>query len=122
MKKTLILLFTSLVFITSNAQSIEKIRCEYEEKPFGLEVTNPRLSWQIKSTTRGTKQTAYQILVADNEADLKKDNGNVWNSGIVKSEQSIKIDYAGKFLESRKRYFWKVKIWNEKNKDAINKV
>jgi alpha-L-rhamnosidase len=116
MKKTLILLFTSLVFITSNAQSIEKIRCEYEEKPFGLEVTNPRLSWQIKSTTRGTKQTAYQILVADNEADLKKDNGNVWNSGMVKSEQSIKIDYAGKFLESRKRYFWKVKIWNEKNK------
>jgi alpha-L-rhamnosidase len=35
---------------------------------------------------------------------------------MVKSEQSIKIDYAGKPIESRKRYFWKVKVWNEKNK------
>jgi alpha-L-rhamnosidase len=116
MKKTLILLLISLIFIRANAQTLEKHRCEYQETPMGLEVTNPRLSWQMKATTRGAKQTAYQILVADNEADLKKDNGNVWNSGMVKSEQSIKIDYAGKPLESRKRYFWKVKIWNEKNK------
>lgn len=106
------------LFITNivNAQTLENLRCEYQETPIGLEVQNPRLSWQMKATNRGAKQTAYQILVADNEADLKKDNGNVWNSGMVKSEQSIKIDYAGKPLESRKRYFWKVKIWNEKNK------
>lgn len=116
MKRTLILLFTSLITLQTNAQTLEKLRCEYQETPMGLEVLNPRLSWQMKATSRGAKQTAYQILVADNEADLKKDNGNVWNSGMVKSEQSIKIDYEGKPLESRKRYFWKVKIWNEKNK------
>ncbi|MDZ7936608.1 MAG: family 78 glycoside hydrolase catalytic domain [Emticicia sp.] len=116
MKKTLILLFTSLIIFQANAQTLEKLKTEYQETPMGLEVTNPRLSWQMKAANRGAKQTAYQILVADNEADLKKDNGNIWNSGMVKSEQSIKIDYAGKMLESRKRYFWKVKIWNEKNK------
>lgn len=116
MKKTLILLFISLIIFQANAQTLEKLKCEYQETPMGMEVLNPRLSWQMKATNRGAKQTAYQILVADNEADLKKDNGNVWNSGMVKSEQSIKIDYAGKPLESRKRYFWKVKIWNEKNK------
>jgi alpha-L-rhamnosidase len=116
MKKISILLFISLIFIKTNAQTLEKLKCEYQETPMGLEVMNPRLSWQMKATTRGAKQTAYQILVADNEADLKKDNGNVWNSGMVKSEQSLKVDYAGKPLESRKRYFWKVKIWNEKNK------
>lgn len=119
MKKTLILLFISLNIFQTDAQTLEKLRCEYQETPMGLEVLNPRLSWQMKATNRGAKQTAYQILVADNEADLKKDNGNVWNSGIVKSEQSIKIDYAGKPLESRKRYFWKVKIWNEKNKPTL---
>ena len=116
MKKTLISLFISLIFFQTNAQILEKLRCEYQETPMGLEIINPRLSWQMKATNRGAKQTAYQILVADNEADLKKDNGNVWNSGMVKSEQSLKIDYVGKPLESRKRYFWKVKIWNEKNK------
>ena len=119
MKKTLILLFISLIFIQANAQTLEKLRCEYQETPMGMEVLNPRLSWQMKATNRGAKQTAYQILVADNEADLKKDNGNVWNSGMVKSEQSIKVDYAGKPLESRKRYFWKVKVWNEKNKPTL---
>lgn len=119
MKKTRFLLFISLLIFQANAQTIEKLRCEYQETPLGLEVLNPRLSWQMKATNRGAKQTAYQILVADNEADLKKDNGNVWNSGMVKSEQSIKIDYAGKPLESRKRYFWKVKVWNEKNKPTL---
>lgn len=116
MKKILASFITILVLINAKAQTLEKLRCEYEEKPFGMEVTKPRLSWQIKSITRGTKQTAYQILVADNEADLKKDNGNIWNSGMIKSDQSLGVDYAGKPLESRKRYFWKVKIWNEKNK------
>ena len=119
MNKILVALFTTLIFTTSNAQILEKLRCEYEEKPLGLEIKNPRLSWQMKSATRGAKQTAYQILVADNEVELKKDIGNIWNSGMVKSEQSLKIDYAGKPLESRKRYFWKVKVWNEKNKPTI---
>ena len=116
MKRIIATVFIYLNIYSSYAQTFEKLRCEYEEKPISLEITKPRLSWQIKSSTRGTKQTAYQILVADNEAELKKDNGNVWNSGMVKAEQSLKIDYAGKLLESRKRYFWKVKIWNEKNK------
>lgn len=119
MKKILVSFITVLVLINAKAQTVEKLRCEYEEKPFGMEITKPRLSWQIKSITRGTKQTAYQILVADNEADLKKDNGNVWNSGMIKSDQSLGVDYAGKPLESRKRYFWKVKIWNEKNKPTV---
>jgi alpha-L-rhamnosidase len=118
MKKTIILLFISLNIFQTNAQTIEKLKCEYQETPMGLEILNPRLSWQMKATNRGAKQTAYQILVADNEADLKKDIGNVWNSGMMKSEQSIKIDYAGKTIESRKRYFWKVKVWNEKNKST----
>jgi alpha-L-rhamnosidase len=116
MKKILFLFILVLLLVKTYAQTLEKLKCEYQEIPMGLEVTNPRLSWQMKATTRGAKQTAYQILVADNEDDLKKDNGNIWNSGMVKSEQSLKIDYTGKPTESRKRYFWKVKIWNEKNK------
>ncbi|AFK03063.1 alpha-L-rhamnosidase [Emticicia oligotrophica DSM 17448] len=119
MRKTILVLFSLLITQSLFSQTLEKLRCEYQETPFGLEVTKPRLSWQMKATTRGAKQTAYQILVADSEAELKKDNGNVWNSGMVKSDQSLKIEYAGKPLESRKRYFWKVKVWNEKNKPTL---
>lgn len=116
MKRLLIALFTTFSLTITNAQTIQNLKCENEEKPLGLEIKKPHFSWEINSITRGSKQTAYQILVTDNEADLKKDNGNVWNSGIVKTNQNIGIEYGGKALESRKRYYWKVKIWNEKNK------
>lgn len=116
MKKSFLLLILTLFLFKTNAQTLEKLRCENEENPMGLEIKKPQLSWQMKSTLRGVKQTAYQILVADNEADLKKDNGNFWNSGMVKTNKSFNIIYEGKTLESRKKYFWKVKVWNEKNK------
>ncbi|RYU95636.1 alpha-L-rhamnosidase [Emticicia agri] len=116
MKKLVFSLFAILVVNLTYAQTIEKLRCEYFDNPLGLDTQKPRLSWQMVSGTRGAKQTAYQILVADTEENLKKDNGNVWNSGMVKSDQSLWITYAGKALESRKRYFWKVKVWNDKNK------
>lgn len=119
MKNKIILFILTLVLIKTKAQTIEKLRCENEENPIGLEIKNPLLSWQMKSITRGTKQNAYQILVADNEADLKKDNGNIWNSGMIKTNKSYQVEYAGKQLESRKKYYWKVKVWNEKNKPTI---
>ncbi len=116
MRKLVITLLLNLTISQLKAQTLEKLQTEYQINPTGQTIANPRLSWQMKAVTRGAKQTAYQILVADSEAELKKDNGNIWSSGMIKTEQSIKISYAGKPLESRKRYFWKVKIWNEKNK------
>jgi alpha-L-rhamnosidase len=119
MKKSVLLLILTLFLYKTNAQTVEKLRCENEENPMGLEIKNPLLSWQMKSALRGAKQNAYQILVADNETELKKDNGNIWNSGMVKTDKSYNIKYEGKPLESRKKYFWKVKVWNEKNKPTL---
>lgn len=91
------------------------LKTEYSKNPIGIDV-NPRFSWQIKSATRNTRQTAYQILVASSEANLKKDNGDLWNSAKQSTDQQLFIEYKGKPLASRARYFWKVKIWNEKAK------
>ncbi len=118
MKKIFLVLFLSVVFKT-NAQIVESLTCEQLLNPMGLTNKSPGLSWKIKSSVRGTKQTAYQILVADSENALKKDQGNVWNSGQIKSNQSYMVKYAGKPIEPNKRYFWKVKIWNEKNKPSL---
>ena len=119
MRKLVIIILLNLTISHVKAQTLEKLQCEYQLNPTGLTATKPRLSWQMKAASRGAKQIAYQVLVADSEAELKKDNGNVWNSGMTKAEQSLKIEYAGKPLESRKRYYWKVKIWNEKNKPTL---
>lgn len=38
--------------------------CEYRKNPLGIDITQPRLSWQLASDRRGVKQTVYQILAA----------------------------------------------------------
>ncbi len=43
----------------------ENLRCEYLVNPLGIGVTQPRLSWIVRSEERGQVQTAYRILVAD---------------------------------------------------------
>jgi alpha-L-rhamnosidase len=97
-----------------HAAEVVNLRCEYLTDPLGIDVVKPRLSWVMEdrgqeSGSRGLKQTAYQVLVASSEELLRKDQGNLWDSGKVVSDQSIHVEYAGKPLESQMLCYWKVK-------------
>ena len=89
-------------------------KCEYRTNPLGIDATKPRLSWKLvsPSKTRDQEQTAYQILVASSLDKLNKNEGNLWDSGKVETNQSVNNLYAGESLESSKHYFWKVKVWD----------
>lgn len=89
------------------------LRCEYLVNPLGIDVTKPRLSWILESTERGQKQTAYQIIVASSEEKLKANKPDLWDTGKVKTDQSIHVVYKGKSLVSAMRCFWKVRVWDE---------
>jgi len=95
---------------------IGNLRCEYLVNPLGIDVTAPRLSWTLQSDIRGQKQTAYQVLVADDGDKLAMDHGNIWDSGKVDSEASLQIRVSGKPLDSRMRCYWKVRIWDRDGK------
>src|SRR5262245_11847015 len=112
----LLLLFSSHLLPVFAATSVGELRCEYLENPQGIDVEKPRLSWVMSSTKRGQRQTAYRVLVANSEAKLKADQGDVWDSGKVQSEQSIQVPYAGKPLASHGEYFWKVQVWDKDGK------
>jgi alpha-L-rhamnosidase len=88
-------------------------RTEYLVNPLGIDACNPRFSWEPASKARGQKQTAFRILVASSPDILSKDKGNLWDSGKVESDETINISYDGKPLASRKRYFWKVCVWDK---------
>ncbi len=60
----------------------------------------------------GAKQTAYQVLVASTPEKLAADEGDLWDSGQVASDQSTQVVYAGKPLRSRMRCCWKVRLWD----------
>ena len=115
-------LISAAAMISSNpiawAAELTNLRCEYRTDPLGIDAEKPRLSWIIqernrKSGFRGQKQTAYPVLVASSEALLKKNKGDLWDSGKVASDQSIQVEYAGKPLESRMQCHWKVRVWDK---------
>ncbi|MFG6686813.1 family 78 glycoside hydrolase catalytic domain [Mariniflexile sp. HNIBRBA6329] len=74
----------------------------------------PEFGWTVPL---GSKfQSAYQILVASNKASIDANNGDVWDSGQVRSLKSTDVAYNGKPLQVGKSYFWKVRIWDEENR------
>ncbi len=116
-KTTIICLIFSLSLYTSLFSQVpNNLKTENLDKPKGIMVAKPKFSWQVKFPTKTGKQTGYQIIVVSNEAGLKKNIGDIWDSKKVVSTQTENVEYNGKALESGKKYFWKVKIWNEKAK------
>ena len=91
-------------------------RCEYLKDPLGIDVPQPRLSWKlaaVEAQARGQKQTAYQVLVASTKTLLDKDQADLWDSGMVSSDQSVLVVYSGKPLASGVECFWKVRVKDE---------
>jgi alpha-L-rhamnosidase len=88
--------------------------CEYFANPIGLDVRQPRLSWQVGAEQRGARQTAYQILVGKNPAVLEDPAADVlWDTGKVTSDNSLHIPYAGPALQPGQRCYWRVRVWDE---------
>ncbi len=92
--------------------SVNELRCEYKKNPLGLDVTAPRFSWRIDTDQRGWLQTAYQIRVALNSADLAAGKALIWDSGKTASDSSIHQIYGGPALQTGKRYYWQVRCWS----------
>ena len=87
------------------------------QNPLGMDqVAPPRLSWQSDSVERNWEQAAYEILVAADLDALRAGHPNVWDSGKIASSQSVGVIYAGPKLESQKRYYWRVRVWDTHGK------
>jgi alpha-L-rhamnosidase len=93
-----------------------RLRCEYKSNPLGIDIQNPRLSWEGKSSRTGAAQSAYELLVASSPEELKAGLGGLWKTGKVNSSQSIHIPYEGKELKSNQTVFWMVRIYDQDGK------
>ena len=90
------------------------LSCEYLENPLGIDIAKPRLSWNFTSTESNQIQTAYEILVSDNEKDSKLLKGNSWETGKIISSENIHIEYNGQPLKPFTKYYWRVKVYDKK--------
>ncbi len=106
------------ILLSGSNTRIAGLRCEYLTNPMGIDVANPRLTWQIQSVEPNFKQIAYEIRVAESPAGFNKENKLCWSTGMVMSDQSVNIQYKGSPIESKKRYYWKVRIWDTRNRST----
>lgn len=94
--------------------SFEKLLVNAKENPIAIESRQPNFSWIITADGFNKSQSGYHILLASSEEKLSEGDADLWNSKKVKSNKSTFIKYQGKGLKPMQKYFWKVKIWDEK--------
>ena len=96
-----------------------KLRCEYLERPIGIDIREPRFSWIFENSRRAMKQESYRILVASNPAELARNQADKWDSGRIFSDRNVNISYEGSELSSGEACYWKVGIWIEGEQEAV---
>lgn len=119
---------TTVVLASGNATStlarsigtrVLDLRVDYQDRPLGLENRRPKLTWRIESHERSVRQCSYRVLVASDEATLRAERGDLWDSSKVDSTSSLNTVYLAKNLRSRQRCWWRVQIWIEGNEIPI---
>lgn len=88
------------------------LRTEYLVNPLGMDMPEPRLSWQLQAgseRSRGLRATAYQVLAASSPALLIPSQADLWDSGEIVTDQTVLVAYRGKPLTSRAMCFWTVR-------------
>jgi alpha-L-rhamnosidase len=92
------------------------LRCESKTNPLGLSETSPRLSWQEVVTVPGERaqyQTACQIQVASSLQLLTNNQGDLWDTGQMATNQTSQIAYAGTTLAGDQACYWHVQVWDK---------
>lgn len=98
------------------AVKIVHMRCEYLTNPIGVDEPAPRLSWELQSSRRGFRQTAYRILAASERRLLAPGKADLWDSGKVASAATCQIAYAGNVLRPLQHVWWTVQVWDEEDR------
>ena len=98
--------------------TVNSLRCENRNNPLGIDIANPRLSWILESDVRGQCQTAYQVYVASELQTLDSGQPDIWDSGMVNSDETVSVVYSGKPLKSSREYYWKVRVWDKHGKPS----
>ena len=104
------------VCLSAQNLAVRDLRCEYKINPEGIDVLQPRFSWKINATGNNILQTAYSVRGATDSRFASKNI--VWESGRITSDESHLLVYKGPDLKSGQRYYWQVRIWDNKGRST----
>jgi alpha-L-rhamnosidase len=87
--------------------TISELRFEHHREPFGIGESLPRLSWVVNTNQPGWYQSAYAVELYGPQRELLAETGR------IKSEQSVLVDWPFQPLQSRQRAAVRVRLWNQ---------
>lgn len=118
LKKYFIPFCTLIVLNSCTMTKVSQLTVEFLNNPVGIDSRQPRLSWQINSTGTNVLQSAFEIRVGKDSADLSRNSHLVWQTGKVSSGESLHRVYAGEPLQSGEKYYWQVRIWDNQERPS----
>ena len=91
---------------------IQNILCEHMHRPLAVTAAKPRFSWEWKAEENNVYQSAYQIMVYEEDGSI------VWNSTKTAGRNTIDIEYAGQPLKSKSRYLYQITAWDQRGREV----
>ncbi len=80
-----------------------RLKTEHLFDPVGVDYTAPRLFWNCDG---GERQTAYQIVAADDSENV------LWDSGKTE-DSSMCARWGGAPIPAKTKVLWQVRLWDE---------
>lgn len=97
---------------------IKQLKVQNLNNPLGIGTKQPLLSYMPDNNETGQCQSAYRILVSSSKQGLVTDIGDLWDTGKRMGSENFGIVYEGKEMASRQKAYWKVKIWDESDRES----
>ena len=95
-------LTTALLAMASPAlllAAVTDMRVQHLDTPLATATLRPEFSWRLDTRTPGAVQDTYRILVASSPELIARGEGDLWDSGTVRSRSQHGIVYSGKPLK-----------------------
>lgn len=100
--------------LRSQNASLTRLQCEYLEKPLGIDVPNPRLTWIYNDSRQLAAQQSFQITISE-EPGMTSKKEKTWQSARISSARGFFV-YNGPALKPFTRYYWKVIAWDRQQR------
>ncbi|HEX6772948.1 MAG TPA: family 78 glycoside hydrolase catalytic domain [Acidobacteriaceae bacterium] len=120
MRLLALLCFSLSLFASVAFASPVHLQAEHRTQPLDIDAAAPRFSWQSDAHTPDWMQQAYQIKISTDEQALRSSKAEVWDSGRIASSDSVNIAYTGPALHSETRYYWTVRVWDNKGASEVS--
>ncbi|RCX13884.1 alpha-L-rhamnosidase [Anaerobacterium chartisolvens] len=92
---------------------VKSLKVENQNYPMGMDCTKPRFSWELASDGKNIVQTAYNLIVINEEGKRIADTGK------IDSDESIEVTIADLKLEPMTGYMVQVTVWDNEGNQAV---